>query len=168
MSRCSSPETSEPRGSAGSAEIYAFRAPARKNSPGRRGPSLKRQTAPSFLLPRQRYPSGSARRRLRLPASLPSHFGVNRCASPRSQPGISVVGSAEISGLRPKRRNSSPSGRGKSLRTRTKLPNSPFQPRDSRGCAMLLTSDYEMKGEENGNKLSRRHSVAFASRSGKV
>ena len=33
---------------------------------------------------------------------------------------------------------------------------------------MLLTSDYEMKGEENGNKLSRRHSVAFASRSGKV
>ena len=57
--------------------------------------------------------------------------GVNRCASPGSQPGISVVGSAEISGLRPKRRNSSPSGRGKSLWTRTKLPNSPFPPQGS-------------------------------------
>ena len=64
-------------------------------------------------------------------ASFPSHFGVNRCASPGSQPGISVVGSAEISGLRPKRRNSSPSGRGKSLWTRTKLPNSPFPPQGS-------------------------------------
>ena len=85
---------------------------------------MKRQTALSFLLPRQRYPSGSASRRLRLSAPFPSHFGVSRCASPRSQPGISAVGSAETSGLRPKRRNSSPSGRVPSLRTRTRPPNS--------------------------------------------
>ena len=46
----------------------------------------ERQFLERFLLARQRYPFGSASKQLRLPVPFPSHFGVRRCASPRSPP----------------------------------------------------------------------------------
>ena len=67
--------------------------------------------------PCPRSPSGSASKRLRSLAAFPSPCGGHRCASPRSPAGISAGGSAERSGLRPKRRSSSPNAREPSWRT---------------------------------------------------
>ena len=57
---------------------------------------------------------------------FPSPFGARRCGSPSSPLGISASGSAEISGSRPKRKNSSPTRPAPSLRARTWHPNNPF------------------------------------------